>query len=249
MENDHKSGIYAIHHIDSGKVYVGSAVSFKRRRAEHLKRLRNKYHENGKLQRAWDKYGEGSFVFSVLEYVENKIDLIIREQHWIEKLNAASRDNYNISPTAGSSLGVKHTAEARANMAAAWKPMTPEAREKARASNTGKKRTPEVKAMLSAAAKKRPPMSAETREKVSAGKKNPSAEYRARLSAIRKGRVSTLSAVEARVKKMSLAKAEEIRALYASKSYTYNELAEMYNITAGSVSRVITKKRWAKDHY
>ena len=62
-----KSGIYQIRNLVNGKVYVGSAVNLQHRRREHRSDLRNGNHHSIKLQRAYNKYGESSFAFEILE--------------------------------------------------------------------------------------------------------------------------------------------------------------------------------------
>ena len=108
------SGIYQIKNTLNGKCYIGSAVNLKKRWGEHLRALRRGGHCNQHLQAAFDKYGEGVFIFKTLERVEPEM-LLEREQHYLDTL----KPEYNIAPIAGSPLGVRHTNEARANMSAA----------------------------------------------------------------------------------------------------------------------------------
>lgn len=110
-----KNVIYAIRHIESGRMYVGSALSFNKRRRLHLWALRRGTHHSIKLQRAWNKYGEDAFVFEVVEPVADSASLISREQHWIDTMSAV-KTGYNIRPTAGSALGTRHSAETKARM-------------------------------------------------------------------------------------------------------------------------------------
>ena len=117
MKKIPKSGIYAIKNKVNGKAYVGSAVDLKRRRIDHTKRLKAGHHENNKLQRAWLKYGEEAFDFTVIEALEDLSKLIEREQAWIDKMKAAGRNSgYNIRPIAGSSLGVRPSIKSRKKM-------------------------------------------------------------------------------------------------------------------------------------
>jgi group I intron endonuclease len=118
--------IYQIRHIDSGRVYVGSAINPRDRLTAHKYTLRKGRHHSEYLQHAWDKYGADAFVFEIIEPVLLIEDLIAREQYWIDTLRASTRKyGYNISPTAGSVLGVKLTDEARARASeqakALWK--------------------------------------------------------------------------------------------------------------------------------
>jgi group I intron endonuclease len=89
------------------KIYVGSAKNLDERKCSHFK-LQNssKY-----LTNAIKKYGKKNFKFYVLEYVEDKTKLIEREQYYLNKLQPFVDMNkgYNISHTAGSPLGSKHT--------------------------------------------------------------------------------------------------------------------------------------------
>lgn len=101
------SGIYQILNLVNGKRYIGSAVRFRTRWAAHRHQLRNGFHHSRHLQSAWNKYGEDSFEFSVIELCE-KSDLIAREQFHLDQ-----GFQYNQSPTAGSPLGVKWSLAAR----------------------------------------------------------------------------------------------------------------------------------------
>lgn len=61
-------GIYAITCVQNGKVYVGQTKErFERRYWHHRWHLENGSHHNTHLQRAWNKYGDNNFTFSVLE--------------------------------------------------------------------------------------------------------------------------------------------------------------------------------------
>lgn len=93
-------GIYEIVNIANGKRYVGSAVNFSARWRVHRHHLRNGKHHSIALQRAWDKYGEESFEFSIIEECDRG-KLMEREQ-----IHLDMGYDYNCSPTASSSLGV-----------------------------------------------------------------------------------------------------------------------------------------------
>lgn len=140
------SGIYAITNVVNGKKYIGSACNLASRFRTHKARLNLEKHHSAKLQNAWRKYGPECFRFDVIELVEDKSVLIAREQFWIDEYKSATTSGYNVSPIAGSSLGVKHTEEAIRNMGASKIGIRckPETREKIRLANTGKKRKPEV---------------------------------------------------------------------------------------------------------
>ena len=116
------SGIYLIHNVISGRYYVGSAVDIDQRWRSHRHLLSSGKHHSPTLQRSWLKHGEVAFVFEVVELIGDKALLIAREQYWIDVLRSACPNTgFNVSPTAGSPLGVKHTAETREKWSAARK--------------------------------------------------------------------------------------------------------------------------------
>jgi len=135
-----KSGIYKILNTINGKFYIGSAVSLNNRFIRHKSNLNTNKHGNRFLQRAYLKYGAEAFEFHILEYCD-KEKLLEREQFYIDM----SKPQYNLSPTAGNSLGVKHTTETRARMSAAKKLMTDETKKKLAAYHKGRKHTDEHK--------------------------------------------------------------------------------------------------------
>ena len=74
--------------------------------------LKHQRHHSEKLQRAWNKYGEESFVFETLDITE---DLIKREQFFIDQLNAYL-SGYNCHPSAGHARGYRHKEETKRKM-------------------------------------------------------------------------------------------------------------------------------------
>lgn len=113
------SGIYAITHVESGKMYIGSAVNIHRRRSVHFANLRAGSHHSAKLQHAWNKYGEMCFEFKPLLVCDKK-DLIFYEQRLIDGYDVANT-GYNVCKTAGSCIGVKQTQEDKEKKSAAMK--------------------------------------------------------------------------------------------------------------------------------
>lgn len=114
-----QSGIYRIVNKINGKGYVGSAINFIKRWWKHKFDLRKNRHHSIKLQNAWNKYGEENFDFIVIELVKDKNKLIEREQYWINFYDASHpKKGYNVSPTAGSPLGVEfeHTKQLKKDL-------------------------------------------------------------------------------------------------------------------------------------
>lgn len=66
MRKESEIYIYKILNKIDGKFYIGSTCSIKRRWKEHIKSLCQGKHHSIYLQRAWDKYGENAFVFSIV---------------------------------------------------------------------------------------------------------------------------------------------------------------------------------------
>lgn len=106
-------GVYAITNIKTGSQYVGSAVNINMRWRAHKHALRHHKKSPPKLQAAWDKYGEESFAFAVLEFCDAELCVSI-EQKYIDEL----KPKYNTRVEAKSNFGVKWSAETNAKKAA-----------------------------------------------------------------------------------------------------------------------------------
>lgn len=92
--------IYKIINTINGKFYLGSTKSFSIRKADHIRELNENKHHCIRLQHAWNKYGENSFEFKIVE--ECGIDnLLKREQYYLDTLKPYNdKIGYNISPNA-----------------------------------------------------------------------------------------------------------------------------------------------------
>lgn len=82
MEFEHRSGIYMCTCNINGKSYIGQSQDVKLRKCQHLSELRSDRHFNQHLQRAYNKYKEYNFSWTVLEYCDENI-LDDREIYWI----------------------------------------------------------------------------------------------------------------------------------------------------------------------
>lgn len=154
-------GIYQIRNIQNDHFYIGSAVDLRRRKRRHFSELRHNRHNNKHLQAAWNKYGEASFEFIVLEFVADREDLYTTEDKWL-KAHVGKQYCYNlgmaaISPMLGLSgplsptYGYRHTADAK---------------DKIRAASKGREVSAETRAKRSAKLKGRV-ISQEQREQIS----------------------------------------------------------------------------------
>lgn len=97
------SGIYRIINVVNGKFYIGQTLDLRARKISHFVCLRGNRHHNPRLQSSYNKHGEESFVFEVLEETE-PINLAERERFWVKKLEAI-KFGYNIKE--GGMLGGK----------------------------------------------------------------------------------------------------------------------------------------------
>lgn len=107
-----KGGVYSIINTFNNKVYIGSSKNVSSRIYIHISDLKLNRHHSVSLQRAFNKYGENSFNFDLVEIVEHNENLITREQVWMDFF----KPEYNICKTAYSRLGVSHSEETKIKM-------------------------------------------------------------------------------------------------------------------------------------
>lgn len=100
--NDDKSGIYQIKNMTNNKIYIGSSKNIYERWDTHKSRLRWNKHCNRHLQSAWNKDGEKSFEFSILEIVDDLSQLKMLEQKYIDTLQPFGESGYNLCPNTNS---------------------------------------------------------------------------------------------------------------------------------------------------
>jgi group I intron endonuclease len=178
-------GIYQIRNILDGKVYVGQSQNIEQRWRLHRSVLTRAKHANKHLQCAWNKYGQSSFVFEILEIclIEN---LTTQEQFWLDTKYAYRRNSgYNLglcadSPTRGRSPSVE--TRAKISLAGKGKAHTVEVRTKMSTAHRGVPLSPEHCAHITAGQKGRI-VTVETRAKMSIARKNRviTAETRAKI--------------------------------------------------------------------
>jgi group I intron endonuclease len=108
-----KTGVYIIRNIANGKGYIGSTQnSFQARFRSHKSLLRKNKHHSPKLQAAWNKHGEQSFMFEVIKPCI-KDECLFQEQLAL----TFHHSEYNISYTASSVMaGRKHSLESKRKM-------------------------------------------------------------------------------------------------------------------------------------
>ena len=154
------SGIYKIINIVNNKYYVGSSINLGRRKSKHFSELRHNKHNNKYLQNAWNKYGEGSFIFVVVEELLDGDDTLAAENVWL-KQHVGNMCCYNIgvdatAPMLGMSgelsptWGRKRTPEELASQSWLGRKHKEESKEKIRARLIGKPKSAETRAKISA---------------------------------------------------------------------------------------------------
>jgi len=88
-------GIYEIYNKETGRRYIGSSIEIERRFHVHKLMLNSNKHDNKYLQNAWNKHGESSFEFKIIETC-SKEDRLNREQYYLDTIPKL----YNLNPFA-----------------------------------------------------------------------------------------------------------------------------------------------------
>lgn len=83
VENNKIPGVYFIYCVSNKKIYIGSSKNIFKRWKSHFNKLKLNSHNNLHLQAAWNKYGELSFQFNIIEITNN---LIERESYYLSLL-------------------------------------------------------------------------------------------------------------------------------------------------------------------
>jgi len=138
--------IYQIKNKINNKFYIGSTNNIKKRWNNHRSKLRNGKHENAYLQQAWNKYGENTFEFIVLEEV-NDNNRIEREIYYLNETKCYERSigyNFDKNPTdkSGSKnpfYGKKHSQEVKQKIKIAANNRTEETNKRISDSRKGEK--------------------------------------------------------------------------------------------------------------
>lgn len=91
------TGIYKITNQTNDKVYIGKSVDMFTRWRHHERELQRGKHCNVHLQKSWNKYGENTFKFEVVEVCDEKL-LKDREMYWMGVFNSLKPEwGYNIA--------------------------------------------------------------------------------------------------------------------------------------------------------
>ncbi len=104
--------IYKLTNKINGKIYVGRTVNLRWRKSKHKRTVTNTL-----VSRAINKYGWENFVLEILEHCD-PVDIIQREQYYLDTLKPFDPIGYNILETADENPmeGRKHSIETRKKM-------------------------------------------------------------------------------------------------------------------------------------
>ena len=110
------NGVYIIKNNINNKVYIGSSAGktgIRGRIRHHKSALKHNRHINKHLQRSYNEYGSSAFSYKILEECKPE-ECITREQYYLDLYQSFDiNKGYNICPTAGNTLGRKHSEETR----------------------------------------------------------------------------------------------------------------------------------------
>lgn len=106
MRKQKTVGIYCIRNLVNNKIYIGQSICVEDRWSKHLSSLRRDVNDNRSLQEDWNKYGESSFRFDLLESC-SKEELDERESFHIGQFQSDTIYNF----TDGGRKGFKHNPE------------------------------------------------------------------------------------------------------------------------------------------
>ena len=94
---DKISCVYKISNKLNGKVYVGETSDFKHRRRQHINMLKNKCHENPKINEDLKTYSVSDFSIDILEVLPNNKQIrLLQETYYINLYGGVDDDRlYN----------------------------------------------------------------------------------------------------------------------------------------------------------
>lgn len=213
-----QTGIYAIEHSSSGRMYIGSAINFSARWRVHRCLLRKGKHHSTHLQSAWNMYGEAAFLFKRL-VVCSKENMLMYEQRLIDGYRVfESNLGFNGRRHASSQLGLVHSEETRAKIKAkrATQVFSQETKDLWSKNRTGRKM---------------PEWFGEFTRQHRTGFKHTDAAKALMLKAS---------------SKLTQAQANDIRARYAAGGITQSALAKEFSLNPATISHVITGKTWSQ---
>lgn len=117
-DNKGKAGIYQWTHLESGKIYIGSATDLSvRLKGYNNKNYLSKVKGNSYIYNAILEHDYSLFSLSILEFIditnlsqgEARKLILSREQYYLDESFTRGDSSYNLLKIAGSSLGYRHS--------------------------------------------------------------------------------------------------------------------------------------------
>jgi len=95
MTHERFGAIYKIQCLGNGKIYIGQTIirPFQRRFRAHLYKLRKNNHANPYLQNTYNKYGEESFTFELIDFGDSEAELNALERLHINRYESINADS------------------------------------------------------------------------------------------------------------------------------------------------------------
>lgn len=239
-----KSGIYKITNTLNGKVYIGKSVDLSQRWFSHKSYLKSGKHFNKHLQRAWNKYGEKSLVFEIVEYCDES-EVEQREIFWIKDYNSF-KNGYNLTLGGEGCTGRIVTEIHRERLRESnlgkqsrcgWK-HSDITKHKISQKHKGKKLTCEQKSVL-LESRKGKSLTEDHKRRIS--------EYRTgkRFTEEQKSEMSKLHQGESNgSSKLKDEDVREIKLLIKSSQILLKDIAKMFNISRQTISMINKNKIW-----
>ncbi len=173
INDDRRSGVFAITNLVTGKMYIGKAFDLRGRWSIYFSSLRKGTFCNKEMQADFDDFGAELFEIEVIEYC-NTETLEEMKQYYIDFYTSIGKKLYNWDIRKTSQLNI-------------GKPRSEETRKKISKFRRGRYHTLETKVKIGSV-KKGKPRSEETRQKLSAANKGKmlSGETKKKMSAAKK---------------------------------------------------------------
>jgi group I intron endonuclease len=216
--------IYIVHNIVNNKVYVGQTTNLRKRWNHHRSTASSITKKKWPLHRAIVKYGIESFVFTLIQEVQNKDELDLAEQYWIKHFNSRDRNyGYNLTDGGNGPSGAKRSEETKQKM---------------RISKLGKKRSAEDRQKMSDG-RRGIPLSTTHKQSMSKSRQN---KYNGEDNNFYGKHHSDKS--KEKIGKLKIEDVISIRKEYQLGNVTKQELAIKYNVLVDSIANVISKRTW-----
>ena len=225
--NKNISCVYGIYNMINKKMYIGSTENLRNRIGSHKSYLRHNKHDNKYLQIDWNNYQEDDFKFIVLEEIFDINAMYETENKWINLFNF--NDLYNLHPMAGTPKNYKISEETRQKFS--------EMRAGELNPFYGKTHTSESRYKISKSHKGKTISKSQLKGLDIGREKSRTKETYEKIKLANQGEKSGTA-------KLTEKQAIEILEQIKLRSKTYSELAKIYDISVGQISRIKAGIRW-----